>query len=106
MKPFDVFIAFLSWDGGGKNRPVLAFILGESTVDIYKITSKYDNKSEAVQSQYFKINDWEQSGLDKQSYIDTGTLITLPAEAFKNRGAVGRLTENDKHRLYEFLAMD
>lgn len=103
MKPFDIFITFMSWDGGGKRRPVMVFILGKSTVDIYQITSKYENKSESVRSQFFKIDDWKQAGLDMQSYIDTGTLITLSTEAFKNKAPIGRLTENDKRRLLEFL---
>ncbi|MDR1736051.1 MAG: hypothetical protein LBR85_04175 [Oscillospiraceae bacterium] len=103
MKPFDIFIAYISWDGGGKNRPVLAFILGDNTVDIYQITSKYEGKSEAIRSQYFTINDWKQAGLDMQSYIDTGTLITLSMATFKNNTPIGTLTENDKHRLLAFL---
>jgi hypothetical protein len=103
MKPFDIFITYLSWDGGGKNRPVLAFIISDEAVDIYPITTKYDDKSEAVQGQYFKIVDWTQAGLDMQSYIDTGTLITLSIATFKNKTSIGKLTENDKLRLLIFL---
>ena len=63
MKPFDIFITFMSWDGGGKNRPVLVFILGNDTVDVYQITTKYEEKSETIQSQYYKLDDWVQAGL-------------------------------------------
>lgn len=69
MKPFDIFITYMSWDGGGKNRPVLAFILSEDTVEIYQITTKYEGKSEAVWAQYFKIDDWAQAGLDTQYFF-------------------------------------
>jgi len=104
MKPFDIFITYMSWDGGGKNRPVLAFVLGNDTVDVYQITTKYEGKSEAVRAQYFKIDDWAQAGLEAQSYVDTGTLITLTMATFKDKTPIGRLTENDKQRLFEFLS--
>ena len=103
IKPFDIFIAYISWDSGGKDRPVLAFVVDESSVDIYQITTQYENKSKEIQTLYFKINDWMLAGLDKQSYVDTGTLITLSLDTFKGKTPIGRLTENDKQRLLEFL---
>ena len=105
MKPFDIFITYMAWGGGGKERPVLAFILGDNTVDIYQITTKYEDKSEAIKAQYFKINDWIQAGLNSQSYIDTGTLITLVLETFKDKTPIGELSEADKKRFLEFLTM-
>jgi inosine-uridine nucleoside N-ribohydrolase len=104
MTPFDIYIIHMSWDGGGKNRPVLAFILGDDVVDIYQITKKYSEKSESIRAQYFKIEDWVQAGLDKLSYIDTGTLIELATAAFKGKKPIGKLTEGDKLRLLEFLS--
>ena len=104
MRPFDVYIIYMSWAGGGKNRPVLAFILGGDTVDIYQITTKYEEKSEAIKAQYFKIDDWAQAGLDIQSYVDTGTLITLTMATFNNKSPIGQLTENDKRRFLDFLS--
>ena len=106
MKPFDIFVAYMSWDGGGKNRPILAFILGDDTVDIYPITTKYEGKSEEIRAQYFKINDWVQAGFDTQSYVDTGILITLSMITFKHTTPIGRLTEADKQRLLGFLEHD
>ena len=103
MKPFDIFITYMSWGSGGKNRPVLAFIVDENSVDIYRITTRHESKSKEIQALYFKINDWAQAGLDKQSYVDTGTLITLSTAAFKNKSPIGELTGNDKRRLLEFL---
>ncbi|MCL2020371.1 MAG: hypothetical protein FWG70_11555 [Oscillospiraceae bacterium] len=104
MKPFDIFITYMSWDGGGKNRPVLAFILGDGSVDVYQITTKYEGKRGSIQAQYFKIEDWEQAGLLMKSYIDTGTLITLSMSTFKDKTPIGNLTENDKRRFLEFLS--
>ena len=104
MFPNEIYIIHLSWGSSGKVRPVLAFVVGDSTVEIYQITPQYDNKSKKIKAQYFKNNDWVQAGLDKPSYIGTGTLITLPINAFKVKAPVGRLTNNDKQRLYDFFA--
>ncbi|MDR1328370.1 MAG: hypothetical protein LBK23_02065 [Oscillospiraceae bacterium] len=104
MEPFDIFIAYMSWDGGGKARPVLVFILGDGTVDIYRITTQYESKSDAIKEQYFKIIDWAQAGLDRQSYVDVGTLITLSMATFEGKTPIGKLTESDKLRLLEFLS--
>jgi hypothetical protein len=60
----------------------LAFIVGEDMVDVYQITIQYENKSEAIQSLYFKINDWAQAGLDKQSYVDTIEIVEYRAPLF------------------------
>ena len=103
MKSFDIFITYISWDDGGKSRPVLVLVLSDHTVDVYQITTKYDNKSSVLQAKYFKIEDWDKAGLDTQSYVDTGTLITLPIKVFKDKTPVGKLTEADKQRLLDFL---
>ena len=103
MTPFDIFIIYLTWENGGKSRPVLAFTADGNSVDIYQITTRYENKSEEIRVLYFKIIDWTQAGLDKQSYVDTGTLISLPLNAFKGKTPIGKLTENDKRRFLEFL---
>jgi hypothetical protein len=31
MNPFEIFIAYMAWGSGGKSRPVLAFIVGDSS---------------------------------------------------------------------------
>ena len=103
MKPLDIFIAYISWGEGGKNRPVLVFVMDSDTVDVYRITTKYNDKSEAIKAQYFKINDWAQAGLNTPSYVDTGTLITLTIAIFKNKAPLGALSTEDKLRLLEFL---
>ena len=103
MKPFDIFITFISWGSDGKSRPVLAFAWGEDSFDVYPITTKYESKSEAVRLQCFKITDWAQAGLNAQSYVDTGTLISLSVAAYKNKTPIGKLTESDKLRFLEFL---
>jgi len=109
MEPFELFIAYISWASSvstgneGKNRPVLVLMLSENTISVYPITTQYENKSEAIKARYFKINDWQQTGLDRQSYIDTGILLSLPISVIKNKKPIGRLTIEDKKRLLAFL---
>ena len=102
MKPYDIFITYISWGSGGKNRPVLVYALNNEFVKIYPITTQYDNKSGDVKARLFKINDWKQSGLDKQSYIDTGTRFRRPLSFFENIEPIGNLTDNDIDRLIKF----
>jgi len=103
MEPFDLFIAYISWGNGGKNRPVLVLQLTEDTILVYPVTTQYENKSEAVKARYFKINDWSQAGLGRQSYIDTGVLLSLPISVINNKKPIGKLTIADKTRLLAFL---
>lgn len=103
IKPFDIFIFRISWGDGDKKRPVLVYALNNKIVKIYPITTQYENKSEAVKAKYFKINDWLQAGLNKQSYVDTGTRLKQPLLMFNNTTPIGALTESDKQRLIEFI---
>ena len=103
MSPYSIFIIHIAWGSGGKTRPVLVLAVDENTADIYQITTQYESKGEEIKALYFKIIDWVQAGLDRQSYIDTGTLITLPLNAFEGKAPIGRLTDVDKQRLFEFL---
>jgi hypothetical protein len=109
MEPFELFITYISWassasgESGGKNRPVLVLLLGEDTISVYPVTTQYENKSETIKTRYFKINDWQETGLDRQSYIDTGILFSLPISVIKNKKPIGKLTITDKKRLLAFL---
>ena len=105
MRQFDIFIYHVEWAEGGKSRPVMAFIIDGNIVEVYQITTKYNTKSERIKSLYFKINDWKQAGLNKQSYVDTGTLIELEMYSFKGKKPIGRLSYNDMARFLEFLSV-
>jgi hypothetical protein len=103
MNVFDIFITYVEWKGGGKTRPILVIECQEIVVAVFNITTQYENKKPAVRAKYFKINDWEQSGLDKPSYVDTNTIRDLPVWVLNNKTPVGKLSDNDKRRLIEFL---
>lgn len=106
MKPFEIFIVYISWGSGGKSRPVLAFMLNDNKISVYPITSQYDDKSDVIKARYFKINDWSQLGLAKQSYVDTGTLISFPMSVIDGKKPIGELTSSDKQRLLDFLTSE
>ena len=103
MKPFGIYIAFVSWGAGGKRRPVLVISSTDGFVSVFRITSQYESKSETIRAHYFAIKDWQQAGLDKQSYIDTGEIVELPETSMVNNTPIGHLSTEDKRRLLAFL---
>ncbi|MCL2353060.1 MAG: hypothetical protein FWC69_00350 [Defluviitaleaceae bacterium] len=103
MKPFELFIVHLTWADGGKKRPALVYVVDNMEVGVYQITTQFESKSEPIRSKYFKIEDWDKAGLDRLSYVDSGTLINLPKLFIKNKMPIGKLSEEDKKRFIEFL---
>ena len=103
MKPFEIYISYISWGSDGKRRPVLVFDLKDETAYVHPITSQYESKSEAIRARYFKINDWTHAGLDKQSYVDTKSYFPIPVSALKDKAPIGELSVEDKKRFLEFV---
>jgi len=104
MKPFDIFIAYVSWGDSGKTRPVLVYKIDDEIVHVYSITSQYVSKSVTIQAQYLTIIDWKEAGLDRPSYVDAGEIVELPIIALSSKLFIGKLSEADRKRLLEFLA--
>ena len=104
MTPYDLHIAYVSWGDDGKRRPVLVLSVDDDEVAVFQITSKYETKSEAIQSRYIAIEDWTQAGLSKQSYIDVGRIIDLPIAAIRP-APLGKLSEKDLQKLLECIAV-
>ena len=98
MNPYDLHIAYVSWGGDGKRRPVLVLSSDQKEVAVFQITSQFDSKSTAIQAQYVVIDDWAQAGLAKQSYIDIGRIIDLPIATVQPT-PIGKLSENDLRKL-------
>jgi hypothetical protein len=103
MRIFDIYIAYVSWGDGGKMRPVLILEQQEPLVFAFNITTQYENKNDVIRAKYFKINDWQQAGLDRQSYVDTNTVRELPSAIFDGKSEIGRLSKADELRLIEFI---
>jgi len=104
MKPYRLYIAYVSWGGEGKPRPVLIMSVRGENAFVYSITTQYENKSPAVQAHYFKIARWAKAGLEKQSYVDTTVRFSIPLEKLKDKLFIGKLSSSDKENLSRFLA--
>lgn len=102
MKTNEIYTAEVSWLGGSKRRPVLIIEDKNREVSVFKITSKYENKSKYIKHFYYPIVEWKKSGLNKPSYIDTKTLEYLNKKDLSFH-RVGFLTSKDKQRLKEFI---
>ena len=100
---FDIFIAYISWGEEGKTRPVLILEQQKTVVHVFNITTQYKNKSEIIRRNYFKINDWQQAGLNIQSYIDTNIVRDLPVIALQGKPKIGKLSKRDAQDFIAFL---
>jgi len=103
MDTYEIYIAYVSWAGGGKRRPVLVLEENVGSVTVFDITTQYQNKSESIRAKYFPINDWKQAGLDMQSYIDTNSTITVSLSVVDSKNPIGKLSAADEERLIEFI---
>ncbi|MCL2171502.1 MAG: type II toxin-antitoxin system PemK/MazF family toxin [Defluviitaleaceae bacterium] len=102
MNPYNLHIAYVSWGGNGKRRPVLVLSANENEVAVFQITSQYGSKSDAIQAQYVAIDDWAQAGLARQSYIDIGRIIDLPIEVVQP-APIGKLSVKDLNKLLNLV---
>ena len=103
MSIFDIYIAFASWGSDGKRRSVLILEENTDSVTVFNITTHCNNKNVKIRTNYFIINDWQQAGLNKQSYVDTNNTITLPLTAVDSKNPIGKLSAPDVKRLIEFI---
>ena len=101
MVPFDIHVAYVHVKDG-KNRPVVILYSEDTAAVVFKITSRYECKSEAMRSQYLKITDWKKAGLVKPSYIDTVRAYKIPAESIKHP-PIGSLSKKDAEMLIAAL---
>ena len=104
MNIFEIYIAFVSWGTDGKRRPVLVLEENVDNVTVFNITTSYEKKNERIRAKYFVINDWQQAGLSRESYIDTNNTITLPISAVDSKRPIGRLSERDEILLIKFVS--
>ena len=109
MNIFDIFITYVTWGGvvnevgSGRKRLVLILEQTGGGVTAFNITTRYEGKSEIIRSKYFKINDWQQAGLNQQSYVDTNKTVTLPLSSVDVTHPVGTLTVSDVQKFIEFI---
>ena len=99
----EIYIAYISWGNDGKRRPILFMEEDNGYITAFRITSQYAGKSDDVKRKYVEIADWQQSGLNRLSYIDTGEKLRVSPVLISPKEPIGKLSENDKQRLLEFL---
>lgn len=102
MKINEIYTAYVSWNKGCKRRPVLVLKDDDVSVTVFKITSKYETNSPSIQRYFYPIKEWQESGLVKQSYIDTITRLNLMRKDVRFNYA-GRLSVRDRNGLAEFI---
>ncbi|WP_317635976.1 type II toxin-antitoxin system PemK/MazF family toxin [Xylocopilactobacillus apicola] len=97
-------MAYLKYDDitGGKTRPVLYIEQADGYHYVYKITSKFSNKSLQIRPKHYEINDWKQSGLKKGSWIDCNKRYKLPIRKSELR-YLGKLSKLDLKQLLTFM---
>lgn len=105
MNKYDVVTLYIAFSEGerGKRRPILIVHRDEEGIEFYRLTSKYVKKSKYIQSHYYKIKDWEEVGLVKQSWIDIGKRLWLPMNELDKIIKIGKLTLRDKEQLVSFI---
>ena len=97
MIPYDIHISYVQVEDG-KLRPVVILFEDETAVVVYKITSQYEGKSDAIRSQYLAITDWQKAGLSKPSYIDMIKAYKVPLASVR-RTPIGTLSTRDREAL-------
>ena len=98
IKPMELYLAMID-----KNRPALVMQITDTRAIIFKITTKYGNKSDWIKGNYYKIINWKQAGLYAQSYVDTLQNYSIPLEYLKKNKPIGKLTNIDIRGLEVFL---
>ncbi|KRM83437.1 hypothetical protein FD21_GL000249 [Liquorilactobacillus vini DSM 20605] len=103
MRTNDLISLYVSFveTNGGKPRPVLIRKVSEQTVEAFKITSKYQNKSAYIKQQYYPIKDWQAAGLKKPSWVDLGNLYRFPKAGLKFN-KIGHLSKLDQNKIADF----
>lgn len=97
-----LYVAYTDGNGG-KKRPVLVLQDVDERLTFYKITSKFNKKSNSIKKQYYQIIQWKESGLRKQSYIDTGQILRIEKKSIGPITEIGELTNIDIQGLADFI---
>jgi len=105
MEPMDIYIANVPFDEihGSKVRPALVIEVGRECVMVFKITSQYQHKSAQIKQLYYSIQNWQDAGLKKQSYVDTHKLYRLNKKLVFSKKPIGKLTALDRLGLFRFI---
>ncbi|TPR40005.1 type II toxin-antitoxin system PemK/MazF family toxin [Apilactobacillus micheneri] len=106
QEKMDIYIANVPFDDSNKSkiRPALVVSVDNKYVYVFKITSKYKNKSKNIKKVYYPIMDWYKAGLKKQSFVDTHITYGITKEIIFQHNPIGKLSKNDTVNLFEFIS--
>lgn len=101
----DIVIANVPYDDGTtfKTRPALLVMIDGQQAAVYKITSKYENKSEVIKKFYYPIKFWREAGLDKISYVDVHIAYALATQYMLQKPPIGKFSKFDQSELFKFI---
>lgn len=103
LKVNDVCVCYISWNTGGKVRPALIIRTGESSYEVYKITS-LKGHSQATREHRYAIKKWQETGLNKKSYVDFSKRIELSG-MFLTFHQIGHLFQEDQVGLRKAISV-
>lgn len=105
MEPMEIYIADVPFDEGygSKIRPALVIEVGQNGVVVLKVTSQYRQKSAQIKQLYYPIQEWQEAGLKKPSYVDTHKFYRLSKKWVFNRRPIGKLSAVDRLGLFNFM---
>lgn len=87
---------------GGKRRPVFVIRETGEKLFFFDITTKYQNKSEFIKQWYFEIKEYQTTGLNRHSWIDTYQMYSLDKTVTEVK-YIGKLSDVDTARLRKFI---
>lgn len=101
----EIYIADVPFDykDDSKIRPALVVKVDNGRVNIFKVTTKFKNKSKKIRRLYYPIKKWKESGLKELSCVDTHRIYNISQKAVFNRKPIGRLDNGDIVGLFEFI---
>lgn len=104
IEVYSVLVSSIDYtDGSGsKIRPAVVVKFNNEIIRTYRLTTKYENKSDYIKSQYLEVIDWAKSNLKRRSWIDTIQYYDVEDKGF-NIKIIGKLSVRDIERLKDYL---
>ncbi|HEP4089601.1 TPA: hypothetical protein VCQ88_001833, partial [Streptococcus pyogenes] len=72
IEVYSVLVSRIEYsDGtGSKVRPAVVVKFNDEVIKTLRLTTKYENKSDNIKSQYLEVIDWAKANLKRRSWID------------------------------------
>lgn len=105
VSPTEIYIARVPFDEvlGSKIRPALVIENNDHYATVFKITSKFQHKSAYIQNVYYRIQEWQEAGLTRPSFVDIHKTYDLTLESLLSHAPIGKLTLLDRRGLLLFI---